>query len=154
MVSKLGRGAKSPSPALAQKIADLGPPWPAAADWAEALPAREPRIAREPHEVPTTVTAADTAGEAAKLLAHIRDLQDEIRTAGVEEGGLQAKVRMVAQLAEAIDKLGRHTGIKLTTRQILSSPLWREVEDAVTRACAGQPEVMRRIADELEALEA
>src|SRR5262249_42886529 len=86
LVSKLCHGAKDPSDRLAELIEAEGDPWPKRADWLEALPVQPARVAREPHAVPESVTAADTAGEAAKLLAHIRDLQDAITNAGDEEG--------------------------------------------------------------------
>lgn len=127
---------------------------PAPDEWDTLVTDGEPpRAPREPHAVePATPEAA--AGEAAKLLARIRDLQDECEAAGTDAHDLPQRIRMADTLAAAISKLGQLTGTRVTERAILASPHWLQLEEALLEALAPWPDAMRAVATKLEALRA
>lgn len=93
-------------------------------------------------------TADDTAVEGGRLLQHIRSLQDELTTQGGAYD-LSQRISMADKLAASIDRLGRLTGIRLTERQILASPLWLELQERIMKALESYPDAMRAVAEAL-----
>jgi hypothetical protein len=117
--------------------------------WDELVTEAPSRTVREPVPV-VPVTPEGTEGEAAKLLAHIRRLQDDLTNAAPEDHELAARVRMADQLAGAIAKLGQVSGTRVTERAILASPHWLEVEGVIVAALEPWPDAMRAVATALE----
>jgi transcriptional regulator with XRE-family HTH domain len=151
-ISNWQRGESTPDGAKRERIFEAGGPDPSAWDEVWAPPAGDTQL---PEDEPTEATAEDTAGVAAGLLVEIRKLQRELAAPGATaDMSIAERVRMVDALAGAADKLGKHTGIKLTTRQILASPLWGEVMTALTQALKPWPDAMRAVADSLDTLKA
>jgi hypothetical protein len=151
-ISNWQRGEGAPPDPVRERIFEAGGPEPGAWDEVWAPPAAETQL---PEDEPAEATAEDTARVAVGLLVEIRKLQRELASPGATaDMTIDQRVRMVDALASAADKLGKHTGIKLTTRQILASPLWAEVLSAVTLALEPYPDAMRAVADSLDNLKA
>src|SRR5690606_3219672 len=74
---------------------------PAPELWDELVPTVPTRAHRETPQVEVASPLA-TENEAAKLLAHVRQLQEELTDASPEAFDLPARVRMAAQLGETI----------------------------------------------------
>jgi hypothetical protein len=150
LISKWQRGESLPHDLHRERISDGGGPEPEA--WDEPFEVPPPPPPEDDGEQLAAPTAEDTAGVAAGLLAEIRKLQRELAAGGAAGLTIDQRVRLVDSLAGAADKLGKHTGVKLTTRQILASPLWAEVRDAIVSSLEPWPEAMRAVADSLEKL--
>lgn len=103
--------------------------------------------------VPGSATPEAVISEADLMLAELRQLQ---RALAAGEGGETAQARLdcLAQAARILTTLGKLTGVGLTvtTRQILSSPNWRLIEDTLTDALHDHPEALLALADALEGL--
>jgi hypothetical protein len=126
---------------------DWNGPVPAA--WDELVDVAPPRTVREPVAVvPATPEAVE--GEAAKLLAHLRQLQDDLAAAQPEAHDLPQRIRMAESIAGSIARLGQITGTRISTRAILASPAWAELVKDLTAALEPWPDAMRAVADVLE----
>ena len=138
-------GDRRPSNAIMQKIEDMG--GPPIAWWDEPVTRETPRPVGAAEPPPETATPDDTANEAGRLLGHIRTLQaalaDPEQTADMD---LPQKIRAMDQLAGAIGKLGSVTGVKLTERAILASPLWQQLEERIMVALEPWPDALRAVA--------
>jgi hypothetical protein len=67
---------------------------------------------------------------------------------------LGQRTRITASLFAMVDKLGHHTGIKLTERQILDSPITIRIVDRMLEALKPWPEAERAAADAIDELKA
>ena len=138
-------GDRSPSNETRQKIEDMG--GPAAILWDEPAPLGLPRAPRPKREAPTEATPDDTAAVAAALLGHIQGLQAELDDPeATSELELPQRIRCADQLAAAADKLSRITGVRLTERMILASPLWAELLEKIVAALDPWPDAQRAVA--------
>lgn len=99
-------------------------------------------------------TPEDTAQLTAQLLAHIRDLQTELSDpASVAGYNLQERIAMGDKLAGAVDRLGKLTGVKLSERQILASPIFHDLLERIMAALAEWPDAMRAVGKALQPVE-
>lgn len=146
-------GASKPDGAKRERIFEAGGPEPDSWDEVFAPPAAPVQL---PDDSPLREpTADDTASIAAGLLRYLQGLQRELETPGsTGDMTLPERVRMADQLAAAVDKLGKHTGVRLTTRQILASPLWGEVTELVVSALEPYPDAMHAVIKTLETMKA
>lgn len=114
---------------------------------ASASPGAAPSAPLE-HATPEAVIA-----EADKLLDYARKLQAEAMSPGALEG-VADRARVLATLSSVVVDLGRLTGvgIKLSMRQILASPDWNIIENAIVEALEQWPEAMRAVAAKFEEL--
>lgn len=145
-------GDRRPNDAVLQKIEDMGGP---PKDWIDE-PIAPPGIRQltKASPPPAEATSDDTASEAAKLLGHIRDLEGALRDPEqIGEMDLPQRIRCTTQLAQTIVSLGAITGIKLTERMILSSPLWGALLERILAALTPWPDALRAVAKTLEASE-
>lgn len=147
-VSAWRRGDTPPSNAMKERIFELGGPDPDA--WDEPCDVA-PNLALAPLGQLTPATSDDTATEAALLLADIRSLRQGLGSSDLD---VAQRGRLLANLAAMVDKLGHHTGVKLTTRQILDSPHFIVVADRIIEALEPWPEAMRACADAIDELKA
>lgn len=152
LISNWQRGESKPNGEQRDRIFEAGGPDPDSWDEPYVRPQDAGGVLASPPLVEPT--AEDTASVAAGLLVEIRKLQRELAAGGSEGMTIDQRVRMVDQLAGAADKLGKHTGVKLTTRQILASPLWAEVRELLVEALEEYPDAMRKVADALDRLRA
>jgi hypothetical protein len=157
-------GDRPPNSAMRQKIADvarerfgveLGEEL-----WDERVPASElqaadaPRPPREPRNGPAPApTADDTAQISAQLLANIRDLQARLTDPNEPPLSVEKEAALMGQLTASAERLGRFTGVKLTERQILASPLWGLLLERIMIALEPWPDAMRAVSKALEASE-
>lgn len=145
-ISKYERGETLPHSELRERIADAGGPDPDA--WDE--PAVKPAALASLGPL-ASATAADTATEADLLLAEIRKLRQD---PNVEQLDVAQKGRLLQSLTAMVDKLGHHTGTKITERQILDAPPFLVVVDRLIEALEPWPEAMRAARDAISELKA
>lgn len=150
-VSKYQRGETLPSSELRERIADVGGPDPDS--WDEAIVAGAPTSGALAALGPSRgVTADDTATEAELLRASIRKMHAELN--GASDLDLGQRTRIAASLTAMVDKLGHHTGVKLTERQMRDSPIFVAMWDRVVEALELWPEAMLAAADAIDELKA
>jgi hypothetical protein len=139
-------GTALPSGPMRERIYELGGPDPDSWDEGHDGLVTEPTPPRS-----AAVTSDDTAQAAKLLLAHIQRQQTELDASGstIELG---ARSRIAANLAAMVDKLGHHTGVKITRRQILDSPELLPIVDRIVEALEPWPEAMRAVADAISEL--
>lgn len=155
-------GDRSPNSAMRMRIRDVakerfGVELPDEA-WDERVPAAELQAAvpppREVRNVAQAVPGADdTATIAAQLLASIRDLQARMHDPNEPPLGIEKEASLMQQLTASAERLGRFTGVKLTERQILGSPLWGLLLERIMGALEPWPDAMRAVSKALEASE-
>lgn len=152
-ISNWGRGDSLPPDHQREKIFEAGGPDPAAWDEPFAPPAAEFQAPDDsPLEAATQDSVAALAAVQQRLLA-----QEQARlTLPGAFGDMtpDERVRMLGQLSDGIAKLSGFTGVKLTHRQILASPLWQELSDVITVALEEYPDAMAKVAAAIEALKA
>lgn len=146
-VSAWRRGDSDPSSAMRERIFELGGPDPDA--WDEPHEPRNLALASLGQLPPAS--AADTATEADLLLAEIRRLRQD---PNVEQLDVAQKGRLLQSLTAMVDKLGHHTGTKISERQILDAPAVVVVVDRLLEALEPWPEAMRAAADAISELKA
>lgn len=153
-VSAWRRGDSLPSDPMRERIFELGGPEPSA--WDVALePTSGALAALGPSAeagAPRGVTADDTATEAELLRASIRKMHAELN--GNSDLDLGQRTRIAASLTAMVDKLGHHTGVKLTERQMRDSPIFVAMWDRVVEALELWPEAMLAAADAIDELKA
>ena len=99
-------------------------------------------------------TPDDVAEVTADLLRHIRELSLELKDPVSTQGyDLSQRIAMGDKLAGMIDRLGKLTGVRLTERQILASPIFHELLERIMLALAPWPDAIRAAAKALEPVE-
>jgi hypothetical protein len=143
-------GDKSPNRAARLHIHQEGGPDPSAWDVAAPMPAAPPSLPAIPCEEPT---AARVESAAAELLQSIRTMQ--ARLAADNLGDPDRQVRQVRELAQAMAQLGRMTavGLQLSERQILASPNWAIIKEAIVESLEPWPDALLAVGERLAELE-
>lgn len=151
LISNWQRGESVPHSELRDRIYEAGGPTPEAWDEAYVEPAAAFDAPTADEQAPEPASADVVAEAAAVQLRAIRQLQRELGApGGMADMRPDEKVRLQLQVSDAIGKLSAFTGVKLTHRMILASPLWAEVRDAITVALEPWPDAMRAVAETLE----
>jgi hypothetical protein len=155
------RGDRTPGDGRRRAIADDGGPEPHLWDemaTAPALPripdATDPELDDDGEPVPRErATAAVVEREADSLLADYKILRSQIMSLPDDRPG--ERVRIMTQLAGILTALGKMTGVGLVVseRQILASPNWLRVRDAIATAVEPFPEAAEAVADALAELD-
>lgn len=140
-------GLSLPSGPMRERIFELGGPDPDS--WDEPHSPTPGALASLGPLAPAT--AEDTATEADLLLADIRRLRGKVETSDLD---VSQQGRLLANLTAMVDKLGHHTGVKHTPRQILDSPHFITIVDRLIEALEPWPEAMRAAADAIDELKA
>ena len=149
-------GDRSPNNATRQRIREetekLGAVIPEEA-WDErpspeelAPPPRPPRSERPPRPA----TSDDPAELGGRLRQLIEDLYTELEDPEAGPKTFGERAQAVDRLASAADKLSRITGVRLTERQILASPLWKDLLERIVTALEPWPDAMRAVAKATE----
>jgi hypothetical protein len=139
-------GARNAIAAIATQLKKPVPPvW-----WDEPIPESAAALIAAVPVQPATPELV--ASEADELLAQIRTVRARLVNDPLGDPNIQA--RQLAQLAAAASQLGKLTavGLVLSERQILSSPNWTRIEDAIVSALSPWPDAMRAVADSLNQL--
>lgn len=136
------RGGRKPPAAVRDQIHELGgpaPPW-----WDQPPAATSPR--RIPRDFGEQASPEATRQLADKLQGIASALLDEIDS----DPDLGARIRNAEKAGSLIAQLGKITGIAISNeRQILASPAWARVEEAIETALHPWPDAMRAVAAEL-----
>lgn len=145
-VSKWRLGESLPPANMRERIFELWGIGPDAWDEPVEISAAVAPVAGE-------VTAEHTASAAALILATVQAMHTELN-AGGSDLDIKQRSAIAANLVAMVDKLGHHTGIKLTARQILGAPIFIEICARLVAALEPWPDAMLAAADAIEELEA
>lgn len=144
------RGLRKPRPLERRKIADAGGPHESA--WLEELPLSELNVA------PPAVEAATASPAGTRRLAdelHTMIQQEIAALRGATEALPGKRAHVLGKLADSAAKLGKLTGHGvLSDAEILSSPVWLEIQEAICVALEPWPDAMLAVASALEGLRA
>lgn len=155
-VSNWCRGDTQPNDAIKERIFEAGGPDPAAWDevWKPGEGAGDVELpSDEELGAPPAADQASVAEAAAFQLAQIQKLQRELAApGGMADMRPDERVRLQLQVSDAIGKLAAFTGVKLTHRMILASPLWHELIGVITVALEPYPEALKAVAEAVDGL--
>lgn len=155
LISNWQRGETLPSSAARERIFEQGGPEPDAWDEPHVEPAAQFEAPSEDSAAAGPATPESLADTAARQLAQIQKLQRELAApGGMSDMRPDEKVRLQLQMSDAIAKLSVFTGVKLTPRMIVASPLWQEICEVIIAALEPWPDAMQAVARALDELKA
>lgn len=110
--------------------------------WDQPVAAAEVGLPEVVAAVPGSATPESVADEADDLLADVRNLRNRWAAMG---GDLEGQTRGLERCSSMMKTLATLRGTLMSPRQLLASPHWRRIADAMQKALEPYPDAMQAV---------